>query len=283
MNHVLELLKKHNVPYTEGAKDYIVRCLNPEHDDQSPSLRIDKVTGKMHCFSCGYKVNIFTHFGVVANHVSIKVAGIKDKLKALQTSFLGAEFPDEMVPFNRPFRGISAKTLKEFGAFYTNSSKETLNDRIFFPIKDMTGKDVVFVGRHILSQGNPRYLNHPTGVTMPIFPEVFKEKHTSAILVEGIFDMLNLYDKGLTNVCCTFGTNTLHKNAGPKLLPLKVQGVSKLYIMYDGDNAGRDAATKLKPILEALDFIVEIVEMEDGKDPGDLTQEDIDSIKEYIA
>ena len=84
MNHVLELLKKHNVLYTEGAKDYVVRCLNPEHDDQSPSLRIDKVTGKMHCFSCGYKVNIFSHFGVVANHVSIKVAGIKDKLKALQ-------------------------------------------------------------------------------------------------------------------------------------------------------------------------------------------------------
>jgi len=281
MNHVLDLLNKHNIPYTEGAKDYVVKCLNPDHDDNSPSLRIDKVTGKMHCFSCGYKVNIFSHFGVVGNFVSIKVAGLKEKLKNLQTSFTGVEFPEEVIPFNRVFRGISVKTLKEFGAFYTNG-KDTLNDRIFFPVKDMTGKNLLFVGRHILSQGNPRYLNYPSGVTMPIFPEVFKEKHTSAFLVEGIFDMLNLYDKGLKNVCCTFGTNTLQKNTAYKLLPLKVQGVTKLYIMFDGDTAGREAAEKLKPLLEAENFEVEIVEMEDGKDPGDLTQEDVDSILDYI-
>lgn len=281
MNHVLELLKKHNVYYTESAKDYVVACLNPEHNDSNPSLRIDKVTGKMHCFSCGYKVNIFTHFGVVANFTSIKIAGLKEKLNKLSTDFNGVTFPEEIIPFTKQFRGISAKTLKEFSAFYTNG-KDTLNDRIFFPIKDISGKTVVFVGRHMLSQGNPRYLNYPSGVTMPIFPEIFKERYTSAILVEGIFDMLNLYDKGLHNVCCTFGTNTVHKNTSEKLLSLKVQGITKIYIMYDGDPPGKDAAKKLKPLIEECGYEVELITLEDDTDPGELSQEDVDSIKEYI-
>jgi DNA primase len=281
MNHVLELLKKHNIYYTEAAKDYVVRCLNPEHDDSSPSLRIDKVTGKMHCFACGYKVNIFSHFGVVANHTSIKIAGLKEKLAKLVSEFNGVTFPVETVPFTRQFRGISAKTLKEFGAFYT-TAKEELSDRIFFPVTDVSGNVVVFVGRHTLSQGNPRYLNYPSGVTMPIFPEVIKGKHSSVVLVEGVFDLLNLYDKGVTNVCCTFGTSTLFKNTASKLLSLKVQGITKIYLMYDGDKPGKDAAAKLKPLIEECDYEVEIITLEDDTDPGELSQEDVDSIKEYI-
>lgn len=283
MNHVLDLLNKNGIQYTESAKDYVVRCLNPDHDDKSPSLRIDKVTGKMHCFSCGYKKTIFTHFGIIGNPVSVKIAKLKEKISVVQTTFLGATFPDEMVPFNRSFRGISAKTLKEFGAFYTNSKKEILNDRIFFPICDMSNKVSVYLGRHILSEGNPRYLLYPTGAQVPIFPETLKEPASSVVLVEGIFDFLNLYDKGLKNVCCTFGTNTLDKTAASKLLPLKVQGITKFYIMFDGDTAGRTAAIKVKNILEELSFETEIIELEDGQDPGDLTQEYVDSIKEYIS
>lgn len=283
MNHVLDLLNKNNITYTESAKDYVVRCLNPEHQDKNPSLRIDKVTGKMHCFSCGYKRDIFSHFGILGNPVSIKVAKLKEKIMNIKTAFIGAEFPDEMVPFNRAFRGISAATLRHFGAFYTNSKKEVLNDRIFFPIKDMTGKAAVFLGRHTLSDGNPRYLLYPTGAQVPLYPEILAEPTTSIILVEGIFDLLNLYDKGLKNVCCTFGTNTLDKTAASKILPLKVQGITKFYIMFDGDTPGKSAAIKVKNILQELNFEVEIIELEDGKDPGDLSLEEVESIKEYIS
>ena len=280
-NPVQELLNSKGVRYTESAKDFVTQCFNPDHNDSNPSFRIDKTTGISHCFSCGFSVNIFKHFGVLTNNTSIKVAKLKNKLKDLKTNFLGVEFPEEMVPMNRMFRGISPTTLREFGAFYTHGS-ETLQDRVFFPIKDITGKIVVFVGRHMLSQGNPRYLNYPSGVTMPIFPEVFKQKYSSAVLVEGIFDMLNLYDNGLHNVCCTFGTNTLTKTIGDKLLPLKIQGITKIYILYDGDEAGRAAAAKLKPMLEEDGFEAEIIPMEEGTDPGELSKDDVNSINEYI-
>lgn len=280
-NPVEELLVSKGIAYNHSGKDFLIKCLNPEHNDSSPSFRIDKVTGISHCFSCGFKCNIFKFYGIVDNFTSIKISKLKEKLRALKVSSEGVEFPDEMIPMTRTFRSISVKTLKEFGAFYTNGRDE-LQDRLFFPIKDVRNKVAVFVGRHMLSNGNPRYLNYPTGVTMPIFPEYFKEKHTSVILVEGIFDMLNLYDKGLRNVSCTFGTNTLMKEAAPKLLSLKTQGISKIYLMYDGDEAGKTAMTKLQPILEELGYKVEQIKVAEDSDPGEMSQEEVDIIKEYI-
>lgn len=281
-DYVLDLLKKHEVAFTVGAKDYVVKCLNPEHNDSNPSFRIDKLTGVAHCFSCGYKTNIFKHFGVVANFTSIKVAKLKQKLKDLHINFNGADFPHEQIPITKPFRGISARTLKHFGAFYTTGS-EQLQDRIFFPIKDIRNKPLVYVGRHMLSQGNPRYLNYPAGVSMPVYPEVLAQQTASVVLVEGIFDMLNLYDKGLQTAVCTFGTNTLFKEAALKLLPLRTQGISKIYLMFDGDEAGQQAMEKLQPVLEECEYQVEKIVLEDGTDPGELSQDYVDSIKDYIS
>lgn len=280
--HVLDLLRKQGLQFNVSGRDYLIKCLNPDHDDSNPSFRIDKITGISHCFSCGFKVNIFKYFGVVGNFTSIKVAKLKEKLHALHINANGVDFPEEQIPIARSFRGISAKTLKEFGAFYTNTN-EKLVDRIFFPIKDLRDKPIAYVGRHMHSSGNPRYLNYPSGVTMPIFPEKFRERYTSAVLVEGIFDMLNCYDKGLHNVCCTFGTNTLFKDTALKLLPLRTQGVSKIYLMYDGDEAGRLAMDKLVPILEECEYTVEKITLEEDSDPGELSQEYVDSIREYIS
>lgn len=279
---VLDLLKKQNISFQVSGKDYVIKCLNPEHEDNNPSFRVDKLTGVAHCFSCGFKVNIFKHFGLVGNFTSVKIAKLKEKLNNLYINTNGVEFPVETIPMSKPFRGISTKTLKEFEAFYTTND-DKYNDRIYFPIKDLRNRAVAYVGRHMHSSGNPRYLNYPAGATMPIFPERLKGKHKSAVLVEGIFDMLNCYDKGLENVCCTFGTNTLFKEAALKLLPLRIQGISKIYLMYDGDEAGQEAMEKLVPILQECDYVVEKIVLEDNTDPGDLSQEYVDSIKEYIS
>jgi len=51
--------------------------------------------------------------------------------------------------------------------------------------------------------------------------------------------------------------------------------------MFDGDEAGKSAAETIKPLIEEAGFIVEIINLPDGTDPGDLDQETVDSIKEY--
>lgn len=278
---VLDLLNKEGIPFKVSGRDYLIKCLNPDHEDTNPSLRVDKVTGVLHCFSCGFKTNIFKHFGVLTNHTSIKVAKIKDKLNQLKISFDGLDFPEGATPYSKTYRGISVETLKHFEAF-TTYREDKLLDRLVFPITDIRGKIAVFVGRHMVSNGSPRYLYYPRHVELPIYPVKYDKQYKSAVLVEGIFDMLNLYDKGIHNVTACFGTSTLQKDIALKLLPIKAQGITHIYILFDGDEPGRVAAEKLKPLIEELDFIVEVITLPDDMDPGDLDQEYVDSIREYI-
>jgi DNA primase len=281
MDPVLDLIQKNGLQYQVSGRDYLIKCLNPEHPDTNPSFRVDRVSGIAHCFSCGFKTNIFKYYGVFTNPIPIKIARLKEKLQDLKTWAAGLELPAGATPYTKTFRGISTQTLKHFEAFYTHNV-EKLADRIIFPIKDITGRTVAYVGRHTLSNGNPRYLNYPSKVQLPVFPPQIPAGYKSLVLVEGVFDMLNLYDKGLKNVSCTFGTNTLQADTKLKLLPFKAQGVSHIYILFDGDDAGRKAAEILKPIIEESEFIVEIVKLPESTDPGDLDQIDVQSISEYI-
>lgn len=283
--YVEDLLKDKQVYYRYSGNDLLVSCFNLEHDDKNPSMRIDKTTGIYNCFSCGFKGNIFKYYGILTNLSFLKVAKLKEKLKNLKVDREGLEVPPVAIPFTKPLRGIKASTFKEFEAFYLpGESKEMrgFEDRIIFPIRDITGKIRVFQGRHTLSSGKPKYLNFPAHTELNPYPIRFSQKYKSLLIVEGFFDMLNVRDKGLENVATVFGTQTLLNNTKEKLLPYKMQGITKIYIMFDGDTAGRDAAKKLKPVLEEIDFEVEIINLEDDSDPGELSQEYIDSIKEYI-
>lgn len=278
---VLELINKNGLQFTVSGRDYLIKCLNPDHEDSNPSFRVDRVSGVAHCFSCGFKTNIFKFFGVFTNPVPIKVANLKLKLQELKSQGVGLEYPNGHTPYTKQFRGISPQTLKHFGAFYTNQV-EKLQDRIVFPIQDIRDKIVVFVARHTLSQGNPRYVNYPSGVKMPVFPAKIPQGHKSLVVVEGIFDMLNLYDKGLHNVVCAFGTNTLQNDLKSKLLPFKAQGVTHIYMLFDGDDAGRKGAEQLKQPIEQEGFVVEIINLPDDMDPGELDQESVDGLVEYV-
>jgi len=278
---VLDIINKNNLAFTVSGRDYLIKCLNPDHEDTNPSFRVDRISGVAHCFSCGFKTNIFKYFGIFSNPVPIRILGLKEKLKKLRLP-VEQELPIGHTPWTKPFRGISSQTLKYFEAFYTNQV-EKLQDRIIFPISDITNRIQVFVGRHTLSNGNPKYLNYPSGIELPVYPSYLNKPEKSIVLVEGIFDMLNLYDKGLKNAICCFGTNTLQNSTKQKLLPFKAQGVTHIFILFDGDEAGEKAAKQLKPVLEQDEFLVEIIKLPDGVDPGELSKEDVDSIREYTS
>lgn len=105
---VATLLKEKGVYFTISGKDYVTKCFNPEHTDTNPSFRIDRVTGICHCFSCGYKSNIFKYYGLLTNNVSIRIVKLKEKLKALNESTNGLDMLEGASPVTHAFRGISA-------------------------------------------------------------------------------------------------------------------------------------------------------------------------------
>ncbi len=277
---VLNLLKDKGLAFIPSGRDYLIKCLNPEHEDSSPSLRIDKVSGVAHCFACGWKRNLFKHYGLITNNPSVRIAKLKEKIEKLKTALIDIGMPKGATPYTQTFRGISVATLKHFDAFYTHEVHE-LRDRVIFPIKDITGKIVSFIGRHVKSDGQPKYIVNPHGVALQPYPVRLEEHCKNVVLVEGIIDMLNMYDKGARNVVCVFGTQALMSSTKEKMLPYKVQGVTKVFILFDGDKAGYEAAETLKPLIEEQGFITEIIHLPEDSDPGNLDQETVDSIIEY--
>lgn len=280
--NVEKLLKDRDIHYVDKGRDLLVKCINPEHDDSNPSMRIDSETGKFNCFSCGYHGNIFVHFGEYQSPVYDLVYSVKDKIADIQRETRGMEIPAGARDYSEDFRDISAETYEKFGAF--TYSHEEYENRIIFPIYDATGKIQCFNGRHMYSDARPKYKIYPERATIPIFP--FVKGTDTLIITEGLFDMLNLHDKGMENVVCIFGTHNLtFNNAYHKLLPYMISGVRKFLILLDNDKAGRYAAKKIEDIIrmktkmEALDISYML---EPGKDPGCLTHQEVNKLAYQI-
>lgn len=270
-----EILTSRGIDFRPSGKDYLIRCLNPDHEDRNPSLRIDKTTGIFNCLSCGYSGSLFNHFGEKPDWLQIRRENLKKMLSEKMAETSGLSIPETAVPFVHDWRGISGNTFKKFQAFQHNNSEYI--GRVVIPVRGITGKIIAFCGRH-QGQGDPKYLFHPGGVQLPLFP-VVKPIHGRVILVEGIMDMLNLHDKGLTNAICAFGVN---KVTVEKLNILKIQGVSSIDIYFDNDEAGQNGATKLKEFLEKNEMASNNVIYGVSKDPGELTASQVIKLKEKL-
>lgn len=279
-----EILKNRNIQYRYSGADLVIRCLNPEHEDKNPSMRIDKFTGKFNCLSCGYSGSVYKLFNIHKNLLDVRVLNLKEKMRKLNK--IKIHIPLGAEKFVEEYRDIQGETFKKFNAFTLPNDKD-FDGRIVFPITDINDDIVCFQGRYLYSKASPKYIIKPNNVELPLYPSSPNIIEGSIILVEGLFDMLNLYDKGLTNTVATFGVTLTSKSdrnnfkLKNKFAQYKMQGVSKIYIMFDGDDAGRNGAKKLFNALKDT-FIVEILELEDGTDPGSLSTEDINSIKDYL-
>lgn len=276
-----DLLLKKKIDFQPKGKDLLVRCLNPEHEDNNPSMRIDAVTGVFHCWSCGYKGNLFYLYGQKPNALHIRRHRVKERIAAKLSDNIGLEIPINAIPFEDEWRGISGETFKHFEAF--QHSDPNFIGRVVFPIRAQSEKIVAFIGRH-MSNEDPKYLIYPRHVTLPLYPHNVVPIQGRIILVEGILDMINLWDKGLTNTICTFGTSTLlGKDSWRKLELLKIKGVYGVDILYDADDAGKKAAQAVKDVLtDKLEMDASVKHLKDGTDPGDLTAEQVMRIKERL-
>ena len=272
--NVEELLQSKHIPFMPKGKDYVVSCLSPEHDDSNPSMRIDQITGIFHCFSCGYKGNLFVHFGEKASFLHLRRELVKKKIREKRAESVGLPFPRSALPYVGNWRNIKPETYRKFEAFQEH---EAFVGRIVFPIRDISGRIVAFNARH-MTGGTPKYLISPPGARMPLFPAKIDPIQASVILVEGIYDMLNLHDKGLTNAVCCFGTRNINEE---KLSILRLQGIEEVIVFFDGDEAGQTAAAKVQEMCENVDLLTRNINVADI-DPGALTENQVEKLKDKL-
>lgn len=272
-----DLLKKKDIYYQTSGADFVIRCLNPEHEDRNPSMRIDQVTGIFNCLSCGFKGNLFAHFDAPVNVLDLQREKLKRKIHKVRLESVGIPMPENYEPYRQVWRTIAPETYARFEAF--NTLELGMQGRVVFPIRNLSGNIVAFTGRH---QGieSPKYLNYPAGAVLPLHPAKVSPIMGSVILVEGIFDMLNLYDKGLTNAVSCFGVN---KVTPDKLKLMKIQGVTNIDIFLDNDDAGSKGVEKIKELCEDLDLTYRVIKYgTKDQDPGNLSKLQVTKLRETL-
>lgn len=149
------------------------------------------------------------------------------------------------------------------------------NNRIMFPIWDITGKVVGFSGRIFNGEDTTKYAKYINTKETAIFKkgELLYNYHRAkatcrqrnyVIIVEGQLDLIRIYSIGVLNVVATMGTAFTKEHA------LLVKKLSKnVIICFDGDGAGEKATIACGNELENLGITPKIVRLDDNLDPDE--------------
>ncbi len=173
---------------------------------------------------------------------------------------------------------FSSEALKKSGLFLPTEKgyMDRFRNRIMFPIYNHFNKIVGFAGR-IYKDDNKtaKYMNSPE---TPIYNkskilygmhlnknEIIDSK--SVIVVEGYLDLIQLYQAGFRNVVAASGTafTQNHAIAISKLC-------STIYLAYDADKAGQEAAIRAGYIILKNNMEPKIIKIPNGLDPDDWIQ-----------
>ena len=147
---------------------------------------------------------------------------------------------------------------------------DIFRDRVMFPIIDLRGNVIAFGGRRMGDEGGPKYLN--SGDT-PVFKKsnglfalnlAKKSGKDAFILAEGYMDVIAMHQAGFNNAVATLGTALTQQQAR-----LIGDYAKKVIISYDSDEAGQKATRRAMEIFEKEDITVQVLQMQDAKDPDE--------------
>jgi DNA primase len=148
---------------------------------------------------------------------------------------------------------------------------DRFRDRLMIPIEDVEGRVIAFGGR-AMEQAEPKYINSPES---PLYTKGrhfyglnrardFIRREGYAVLVEGYFDFIALWNAGFQAVAASLGTALTREQA--QLLRRYTQ---KVFIAFDADEAGQKASVRSFGIFLDADMDVRVITLPDGCDPDD--------------
>lgn len=188
-------------------------------------------------------------------------------------------------------KGYTQEDMLEVGLIKKNKEGKTYDrfrDRIIFPIFDLKGRPVAFVGRYFSTeyimdmdmgtkQNIPKYLNSPTtpffGKSNILFGLNFAkeeaQKRDYFILVEGQMDLVLNHQIGFNNCIAVSGTSLTENH-----LSLMSMYSKNLIFAFDSDRAGRNATFRGAKKAIEFGFNVKIVNIPKDSDPADIILKD---------
>ncbi len=183
-------------------------------------------------------------------------------------------------------RGADARIAEQAGLLIKQPRKsghyDRFRDRLMCPIAQTNGEIVGFSGR-LLTEGaeaekaGAKYINSPESAIYKKSKQLFGiyqardalRSAEHAILVEGNFDVIRLHEHGFGQAIAPLGTALTEEQA------LRLRRLTgQVYLLYDGDRAGRAATLKGLQTLLSQDVSVRIASLPAGEDPDSLIGKD---------
>ncbi|MCQ2100421.1 MAG: DNA primase [Fibrobacter sp.] len=124
---------------------------------------------------------------------------------------------------------------------------DKFRDRLMIAIQNQSGIVVAFGGRDLSGNSPAKYMNSPESATYHKSDILFGFNHSrvsiakekSVIIVEGYFDLMSLYQGGVTNVVAASGTALTENHAN-----ILSRYAKTAYLVFDGDAAGKKATLR---------------------------------------
>jgi DNA primase len=164
---------------------------------------------------------------------------------------------------------------------------DLFRSRLLFPIVSHKDECVGFGGRVLSKEDQPKYLNSPDSDVFHkgrLFYGLNKaakyiRSADKVVIVEGYTDLIALYQAGIRCVVATLGTALTAQHA--KLLKRYTRNV---YVLFDGDGAGRRAAERSLPILLSEGLFPKGLILPDKVDPDEfLKSQGADELKRLLG
>ncbi len=171
-------------------------------------------------------------------------------------------------------KGFSYETMMFVGIVNKNDSggySDAEAKRLIVPLIDGKGRVIGFGGRRLDETMHGKYVNTRS---TPIFEkrhQLFNMNNfvklgtDEAILVEGYFDVISLYQAGIKNALAAMGTAFTEQHCEL----FRRYGIKTIYVCFDGDAAGQKATIRSLDLLKNHGFIVKVVTIPDNMDPDD--------------
>ena len=154
---------------------------------------------------------------------------------------------------------------------YAGEVTDKFHERVMFPIRSVNGKIVAFGGRILSSEKSPvKYMNSPESEIYhkkKVLYGLYEARNSisqkkNCYLVEGYTDVISMHQAGIQNVVASCGTALTEE----QVLLLK-RFTQKITIIYDGDQAGVNAALKGINLFLQKGMNVKVVLIPGGEDP----------------
>ena len=292
-NVITFLMKIANKTFPEAIKDLAEKTgvilpqgLVSKESREKDSLR-ESITSLNLRAAQQFTRNLFSPLGKEAREYLANRGIIEDTIKQFRLGYA----PDNWHSLTNYIEGsgLSLKLAEQAGLVVAGKEEgfyDRFRGRLIFPIENIFGEMVAFGGR-ILEKGEPKYLNSPES---PVYikgkilyglnrtkEEIRKQGF--ALIVEGYFDLISLWNAGIGNVVATLGTALTREH-----LELLRRYVLEVVALFDPDEAGVKALDRSLELFLSMGMRARALILPEDCDPDDYVKKyGKDKLNELIA